>query len=740
MNWLSSLEFPWLLIIHNLDDPDIDVEEHFPEGQSGTILLTTRDPQKKVHGTVGPRFYLFQELDVESSVELLLKASRLSGPWDSSTRRSAAQIARALGYLPLALVHAGSAISHNLCEFENYLNYYEYSWSRISQLRRSAASASHHLYDFDEVNVYCSFEIIYMGLKNRTGQDASDALDLVRIFSFLHYENIRFDMLLAAMRNPQLERKAAETSNARVILRPNTWTGPFKNLGVGLLVATVGGSPHPVLPSIFRETELPHEDRLRTALVLLVRLSFLSYNASSDSYSMHPLVHTWLRERPQMATAEQAVWCEAANTILAQSVLLPPLGLTEEDEMLLRDLLPHVGHTRKCHERIQDKFDKNIRANSRPFLRLITRKVTQQQAMMWAKFSFIYAHCGWYNEAEQLQLAFKGFVSESLSENHPLTLLSMLLLSRTYLQQSRINDIAELQAKVLGGTQKTYGADHPWTLKAMSSLATAHLSQGRLDEGIGLHRKAIERMTRVLGDEHEDTLIAVDALGQAMQVCCRVDEAKHLHLRAVNGLKKRLGPRHLSTLLAMENLAMAYLGLDIELNVANDIMVEVLAQRKEKLGNENPHTLLAILNLARIKSSLNNLQEAEEMILTVQPIAIQNLGENHSSVLIGQTHLSQVLVRQKRYSEAETILADVLYRRKYVVQVANKHPDWCQVLYYFVHCYQLQGQISSALYVCEELDGAVRELKVCGMSAWHAFEQKARDIRRELEAARRAGS
>jgi hypothetical protein len=34
----------------------------------------------------------------------------------------------------------------------------------------------------------------------------------------------------------------------------------------------------------------------------------------------------------------------------------------------------------------------------------------------------------------------------------------------------------------------------------------------------------------------------------------------------------------------------------------------------------------------------------------------------------------------------------------------------------------------------------VRELKGCGMSAWHAFEQKARDIRRELEAARRAGS
>ncbi|RFU24655.1 hypothetical protein B7463_g11682, partial [Scytalidium lignicola] len=623
-----------LSIADNLDAPNIDVEEYLPEGKSGTILLTTRDPGSKVYETVGPCFYFFEKLDVESSIELLLKASRLPRPWELSKRHSAAQIADALSYLPLALVHAGSAISNQLCQIEITSNI-------TSVVGRGSVGAV---------------------LENRTGQDAADALDLVRIFSFLHYENIRFDMLLAAMRKLQLERRAADSSNGSMIITPNRWTGPLKNLGGGFLAATVGGSPQSMLPSIFRETELPQEERLRAALKLLESLSILNYNTSSDSYSMHLLVHTWVRERPQMATAEQAVWCEA-------QFFLP------------------------------------------------ARKVTQQQAMMWAKFSFVYAHCGWYDKAEQLQLNFKGFVSEALSENHPLALLSMLLLSRTYLQQSRIDDNAELQAKLLDGTDKTYGADHPLTLKAMSSLETARVSQGGLDEGLEMHQKVIERMNRLLRDEHEDTPIAVDALGQAMQVC----------------------PRHLHTLVAMENLAMAYLRLDIELNVAHDIMVEVLAQRKEKLGNEHPHTLLAILNLARVKSALNNPQEAEKMILTVQPIAIRNLGENHCDVLMGRTHLSQVLVRQKRYGEAEAILADVLYRRKYVVQVASNHPDWCQVLYYFVRCCQLQGHINSALYACEELDRAVRELKVGGMSAWHAFEQKARGIRRELETLEQSG-
>jgi hypothetical protein len=436
------------------------------------------------------------------------------------------------------------------------------------------------------------------------------------------------------------------------------------------------------------------------------------------------------------------VWCEAATTILAQAILLPPLGLTEEHEILRRDLLPHITHARNCQAIIRNTFDRNIATRKPRIFPTIAGKTSQQQAMMWAKFSFVYAHCGLYKEAEHLQLEFKDFISESLGEEHPMALTSMLLLSTTYRQQSRIIDNADLQSKVLEGSLKHFGPDHPRTLKAMSSLAATHCSQGRLDAGVELHQKAVERMYRVLGDSHEDTLIAVDALGQAMQVCCRFDEAKHLHLRAVNGLGKntRLGPRHLNTIFAMENLAMAYLGLNIELNRACEVMVEVLGQRKEKLGKEHPYTLLAIVNLARVKSALNDLQEAEEMILTALPIAERNLGENHSGNLMGRVHLSQVLVRQKRYSEAETILADVLHRRKYMVQVSNKHPDRCQVLYYLVQCYQLQGKIDSALYTCEELDDAVKSLRLDGIGAYQAFKQRAQDIRGELEAARGAGN
>jgi hypothetical protein len=371
-----------------------------------------------------------------------------------------------------------------LCSLEDYLRFYERSWK---QIRMHANLSDHHLDGVNKLKTFSCFEIIYESLQRQKIQDSMDALDLLRIFSFLHYENVRVDLLLAAMRNPGLERTAAESNDAGAIQTPKPWTGSLRNLGIGIILgAGSRDQSQRVLPGIFRNTNIlgssrDLEIRLRKALILITGMSFLTYKESSDCYSMHPLVHTWVRERPQMTTAEQAVWCEAANTVLAQSILLPPLGLTENHEMLRRDLLPHIDCARKHQKRILQRLDFNSALRPpRPIWPVINRKTTQQQAMMWAKFSFVYAQCGHFNEAEQLQLAFNDFVCEALGVEHPTTLNSMLLLSTTYWQQSRTNDAADLQTKVLEGTLKTFGPDHPRTLKAMRSLGASLCSQGRL--------------------------------------------------------------------------------------------------------------------------------------------------------------------------------------------------------------------------------------------------------------------
>lgn len=111
----------------------------------------------------------------EADGRFLLKAANVACPWDSSARESAAHISRALGCLPLALVHAGTAIANKLCELGNYMNFYKRSWDRI---RRAWKDSGHFQDDEDDANmkVYSSYEVLYQKLEKTTTRTSQDAV------------------------------------------------------------------------------------------------------------------------------------------------------------------------------------------------------------------------------------------------------------------------------------------------------------------------------------------------------------------------------------------------------------------------------------------------------------------------------------------------------------------------------------------------------------------------------------
>ena len=50
--WLPNNENPWVLLVDNANDSEMDVSQLFPADDRGTVLLTTRNPDCKVHATV----------------------------------------------------------------------------------------------------------------------------------------------------------------------------------------------------------------------------------------------------------------------------------------------------------------------------------------------------------------------------------------------------------------------------------------------------------------------------------------------------------------------------------------------------------------------------------------------------------------------------------------------------------------------------------------------------------------
>ena len=251
-NWLTNLDRPWLLLIDNADDPAISLEDYFPEGERGFVLVTTRNPSNKVHGTIGSRFYHFEKLQTDEASDLLLKAAGAVRPWDFSVRDSAARITETLGYLPLALIHAGGAIVNRLCSLGNYLNFYEKNWQRIRRTRGYRPDQDNNM------NVYSSYEIIYRSLEENTTQEARDAVEVLKIFSFLHRENIRLVFLVGAAMNPrrereQQEKERSEKGNLQKLSKTKPWIQTLKELVFLVLEALQRDPSPPTLPAVLRD-------------------------------------------------------------------------------------------------------------------------------------------------------------------------------------------------------------------------------------------------------------------------------------------------------------------------------------------------------------------------------------------------------------------------------------------------------------------------------------------------------
>jgi tetratricopeptide (TPR) repeat protein len=428
---------------------------------------------------------------------------------------------------------------------------------------------------------------------------------------------------------------------------------------------------------------------------------------------MHPLVHKWARERPDMSISEQGLWCGAAAILLAHCILIPPLGNTTEDEEIQRLLLPHVDHVRECQTSIEDFMRK--KRITRTWIKLwpvLEPIFSREKALMYAKFSIVYAQNGRWEEAKKLQLEVKNFTMQYLGLKHATTRRVTLALAGTMITLSEIDEAAALQEQVLTACIAHLGADHHETLVTKGTLGECRFLQGRTTDAKILHEEAVAGLTKLYGVDHEDTLNAIDHLGQAVLMFWTEDairRARDLHLQAVIGMQKIHGHDHLRTLIACENLcktAVQSCNPD-HLRDAHDMMIRVYETRKRKLGKEHAYTLLAMMHLAFVKRGLGHLKDAEELILLALPIAERNLGTDHVACLWGRYHLGIVWVQQKRWDKAERHLLDLTERQRSILQGRGRlHPDRLGALTELATLYDALGKFEEYdKVVAEVLDG-----------------------------------
>lgn len=106
---LSNSNLPWLLVLDNCDDPEVDYSQFIPDSQKGALLITTRLEDVRTHyGRSGSQ--IVQGLSESYAVELLLKAAGKPIPGSNTERSAAKSIVKQLGMHTLPITVAASLI------------------------------------------------------------------------------------------------------------------------------------------------------------------------------------------------------------------------------------------------------------------------------------------------------------------------------------------------------------------------------------------------------------------------------------------------------------------------------------------------------------------------------------------------------------------------------------------------------------------------------------------------------
>ncbi|KAK4208315.1 hypothetical protein QBC37DRAFT_79701 [Rhypophila decipiens] len=726
LDWLSTLPNRWLLIIDNADDPDVPLERYFPKGNRGNILVTTRNPAFKVHGNVGPRFYDFGGLESKDAIQLLLKASEEPVPWDEARQELAETINKRLGSLALAIIHAGAAIRDRLCSLKDYLSYYRRMLNRIR-------SQGIRLNKRTDVAIFTTWEICYERLEQRKTNAAIDARQLLNVFAFFHRENISPAILKRAMINAEREAAAekiqesesADTSSPKKRL---SWGIQSRQIRVAMLGYLFKNRSPPALPHVVRDGRRPGGaddagDRIQEALKELIAMSLITYHDDNDTISMHPIVHTWARERPQMTLADQALWADVAGNVLAASVLLPSIpGLTSEDERYNVGLLPHVEHVDVSRKAIANQLSKKWDAERTIFSRLaalVPNIIPDTDKMrMSAKFAVVYGVNGKWHNAEELLRSVSAFLNQYLGRQHKRSREVSRLLSSMYWHMGRLDDAARVQNELVQICRTHLGPFHPDTLRAVGELGRVYQHQGKYTDARQLQEAVLDNMKKLLPDNHEYTVDLMDRLGSTQHKFWDFEKAYRLHSAAARGMEKRHGPTHARTLEAKENMCRAVVMLGNEaLEAAPDLIKEVLTVRKQALkimqevhdkrkadlGKENPYTLLAKVNLAIVMGAAGRLHDAEELVREGLPVAERNLGHDHLGTMLGRQVLAGIWLEQGRHEEAEELLLKVSESQKKIPSPRGDfHPDRLGSLIQLARCCFMLGKIERAIEVCDE--------------------------------------
>lgn len=565
LRWLS-IRPQWLLIWDNLVDLDLPLRM-FPSSRQGAFLFTTRAQAlgALAHGIFVP------PLEFEESLLLLLRRAKVLGPEATHTQaqhlvgrrpaeyEAAAELARLLGGLPLALDQAGAYLEEIGCSFPDYLQRFEKQRAAFLQ-RRGKPSGAHP----------ASVATTFLLALAQAQQEQEAAVDLLRVCALLHGEAIPLELF---------EKGAA-------------------HLG-------------PTLESVVADP-----GQFSLVLAALRNLSLIQRNTEARTISLHQLVQVVTRE--QMAPAEVELWSKRVILMINAAFPTVDFATWPDCERLLAQALICVSlieqagsHLPEASELLQKAgcylLERGRLTEAEPLLKqaialgeqyygpdhpLLLPLLKSQEELFWRQ--------GKYACAETLASRMLAIEERHLEPTHIHIADTLNILALVYLCQGKY---AQAEPLFLRALQIWKQHNHQGQRVALNNLARLYGGQGKYAQAESLLQQAIENCERVLGTEHPEIAFGLNSLGIIYCEQGKYEQAEPLFLRALRIREQILGTEHLFVAISLSQLAVLYREQN-KYEQAEPLFLHALRIREQFLDAMHPE-------IARSQAALANLYQSQ---------------------------------------------------------------------------------------------------------------------------------
>ena len=606
--WLEKHQHV-LLVYDNAPDMDI-LQEYLPN--KGDIIITSRN--YNVPGAIEVNI-----MTEDEAVKLLDNLAPQSAKKAANYNQDLKELAKTLGYLPLALSQAGAYINQNNLTIKDYLSLYDTEKDKLLSNKTMPAMDKHE-------PVYITWDLSIEKLKREKLGDK--VLEMLNLIACCYPEYVPNKLLAQYLYN--------KTDNESII-------------------------------------------KLNELLTLLRKYSLIKN--SSDTISIHRLVHSWLGTKLSKERKD-IILKGAAKSIKT----IYQLDRATEDIDFVKYLLPHsnsvliqldetAGGTEYADllfilgdnyyilgNYIQSKemFKKSLDVNEKSY-----GKNSIEIARSLYGLGKVYISCGEYLEGEKLLTQSYKILQQYPTKETQIA-FTLCWLGRIHIYEGNYKKSEKILNEALAIQKKDWGIDHEKTAYVLSDLGIIYILLGRYNESQNSLEKALQTRTNYHGLEHRRTAHTLQHLGMLNLAQGKYKESQTLLEKAQGIIQENYGSEHIQSAYVLGNLGNLYL-VQGEYNKSKKLLQRALEITQKYYGQEHIVSAGSLESLGIYYLTLHDYDKAKELFGTAYGI-ISKLYENNniftikSAANLANAHrLVKNLQESKELLEQSLILMEEFY-------------------------------------------------------------------------------